>query len=180
MSRSSTAGLRDGAGHHVEQLRRDPLAKLLERRDDLDRRRGGRAPVADVADAEVAAPAGRLAVGVDHRVALATLDVEDVLARAAAVYPEGLDATGRRVDPLAEEDTGESDLAARSGPDANDDLVETLSPAFFDVDVATKRRGDRCGEVAAGEFLRALVDGEVTIGDIDRLVRHLCILTPSV
>ena len=83
-----------------------------------------------------------------------------------------LDAAGRRVEPLAEEDAGEADLSALAGPDANDDLVEALAPALLDVDVATQRSGDRRGEVAAGELLRALVEGQVSVGDIDRLVRH--------
>ena len=42
------------------------LAELLEGVDDLERRLLRRAPVADVADADPAAPAGRLALGVDH------------------------------------------------------------------------------------------------------------------
>ena len=65
-----------------------------------------------------------------------------------------------------------------AGPDANDDLVEALSPTLLDVDVATEGSRDRRREVVAGELLRALVDGEVSIGDIDRLVRHHDIVTP--
>ena len=178
MSRSSTARLLGGAGDHVVELRRDPLAKLLERPDDLEGRLAGRAPVADVPEPEIAAPAGRLALRVDHGVVGAALDVEDELARPATVDPEGLDAAERRVDPLAEEDADEPDLSTLAGPDPDDDLVEPLAPAFLDVDVATEGSRDRRREVVAGELLGALVEGEVSIGDVDRLVRHDDIVTP--
>ena len=68
-------------------------------------------------------------------------------------------------------------LRPLAGPDANGDLVEPLAPALLDVDIAAERGRDRRREVAAGELLGALVEREVSIGDVDRLVRHLCIVT---
>ena len=103
MSRSSTAA----AGRPRRPCRRAAggiLAELLERVDDFEGRLAWGAAVADVADPEVAAPAGRLAFVVDHRVVGAVLDVEDELAGPAAIDAERLDAAGRGVDPLAEED----------------------------------------------------------------------------
>ena len=61
--------------------------QLLEGLDDLERGLAGRGPVADVADAEIAAPAGRLALAVDHRPVRAALDVEDELAGAGRGRP---------------------------------------------------------------------------------------------
>jgi hypothetical protein len=63
--------------------------------------------------------------------------------------------------------------------DANDDLVVPCSLALLDVDVASERCGDRGREVVAGELLRALVELEVSIGDVDGLVRHVCIVSPG-
>ena len=73
----------------------------------------------------------------------------------------------------------EADLAALADADPDDDLVEALAPAFLDVDIAAERSGDRGREVAAGELLGSLVEGEVSIGDVDRLVRHDDIVTPK-
>ena len=102
------------------------------------------------------------------------------LARPATVDAEGLDAAEARVDPLPEEDAGEPDLAAAPKPDSDDDLVKALPSSVLDVDVAAQRRGDRGREIAASELLRAPVEVEVPIGDIDRLVRHPAIVTPIV
>ena len=67
----------------------------------------------------------------------------------------------------------------RPGADAHadDDVVEALAEALLDVDVALERAGDRRGEVAAGELLGPLVELEVSIGDVDGLVRHGHIVT---
>src|SRR6185369_12797442 len=46
------------AGDQIEKLGRDPLTELVDRLEDVEGRLAGRGPVADVADAEVAAPAG--------------------------------------------------------------------------------------------------------------------------
>ena len=72
----------------------------------------------------------------------------------------------------------EAELAAWSRPDADDDLVEPLSSSLLDIDIAAERGRDRGGEVVAGKLLGALVDGQVSIGDVDRLVRHVSIVTP--
>ena len=178
MSRSSTGGCWAEPSDHVVQLRRDPLLKLLEGCEDLEGRLAGRGPVADVPDPHVAAPAGRLALRVDHRVGSAALGVENELARSAAVDPEGLEAAGRRVGPLAEEDADESNLAALAGADTNDDLVEPLPSALLDVDIPAEGGRDRGREIVAGQLLGTLIQGEVSIGDVDRLVRHLSIVTP--
>ena len=104
--------------------------------------------------------------------------MEDELARPAAVDPECLDAAERRGEPLAEEDADEANLPALAGADTNDDLVEAFSPALLDVDVAAERGSDRGREVVAGKLLGSLIDGKVSVGDVDRLVRHLSIVTP--
>jgi hypothetical protein len=104
--------------------------------------------------------------------------VKDVLARSATVDVEVVDPAGRRVEPFAQEDTDESDLAAGPRSDSNRDLVEALLLALFDVDVSTESRRDRGGEVVSSELLGSLEDGEVPIGDIDGLVRHVDIVTP--
>ena len=62
-------------------------------------------------------------------------------------------------------------------PDADGDLVVPLAEALLDVDVAAERRRDRRGEVAAGELLGPLVEREVSVGDVDGLVRHGHIVT---
>jgi hypothetical protein len=84
--------------------------------------------------------------------------VDDELARPAAIDTEGVDPVGRRVEPFAEEDAGETDLPERWA-DANGDLVEALSPTLLDIDIASESGRDRRGEVVAGEFLRTLVKG---------------------
>src|SRR4029077_2175144 len=98
--------------------------------------------------------------------------------RPATVDAEGLDTAVRRVDPLAEEEAGEADLAALARPHADDDLVKSFASAFLDVDVASKGGRDRGREVVAGQLLRALVDGKVSVRDVDGLVRHHDIVTP--
>ena len=64
------------------------------------------------------------------------------------------------------------------GPTSDHDLVVAFAAAFLDVDVSAKGRGDRRGEIAAGELLGALVEGQVSVGDVDGLVRHDDIVTP--
>jgi hypothetical protein len=103
---------------------------------------------------------------VDHELALATAP--------DAVVIGGLRAA---VDPLAHELTGEADLLARPDSDTNDDVLEALAEPFLEVDVALEGFGDRGREVATGELLRALVQLEVSLGDIDGLVRHGHIVT---
>ena len=175
-------GLRlPAAGRRWRRCRRAAAGSArgaLERLDDLEGRLGGRGPVADVPEAEVGTPAGRLALAVDHRVVRAALDVEDELAGPATVDAEGLDAAVRRVDPLAQKDADEPDLTAATRPDADDELVEAFLSSLLHVDIAAERGSDRRREVVAGKFLCALVDGEVPIGDVDRLVRHPSIVTP--
>ena len=148
MSRSSIGGCAPAVGDHLEQLRRDVLAEVLEGLEDLKRRLAGRAAVADVPDAEIAAPPGRLALGVHGREAWAVLGVEDELAPPAAVDPERVDPAGRGAEPLAEEDAHEPDLATLAGPHSYDDLVEALLATLLDLDIASEGDGDRRGEVA--------------------------------
>ena len=179
MSRSSTVGRWADAGDHVEELRRDLVAELLEGVDDLERRLLGRAPVADVADADPASPAGRLALGVHHPELLLALDVEDVLPGPAAVDAVDLRALAGGVGQHAGEGADEADLPAGSEADPDDDVVEALQASFLDVDVALEGARDGRREVAAGELLRALVGAHVPVGDIDRLVRHQGIVTPA-
>jgi hypothetical protein len=104
--------------------------------------------------------------------------VEDVLARPATVDPEGLDIAEGRIDPFPEEDADESDLSTLARPDADDDLVEALSTTLLDVDIATEGRRDGRREVVPGKFLGALIEGEVSVRDVDGLVRHHDIVTP--
>ena len=110
----------------------DRLAKVLERFDDIERRLGGAGAVAEVPDAEIPAPAGRLAFLVDHRVAGAAFDVDDILASPAAPDPESLVAARVRVGPFPQEDGSEADLAALAGSHPDLDLVVALPLAFFD------------------------------------------------
>ena len=103
--------------------------------------------------------------------------MEDVLAAAAApdavVARRGLAA----VHPLADQDAGEPDLAPGADAHPDDDVVEALAEALLGVDVALERAGDRRGEVAARELLGPLEELEVSIGDVDGLVRHGHIVT---
>ena len=96
----------------------------------------------------------------------------------AAIDPERLDPAERRVEPFAEDDAGESDLAALAGTDANDDLVESLSLALFDIDIAAECCSDGSREVVARELLGALVEREVPFRNVDGLVRHVSIVSP--
>src|SRR5664279_4250938 len=168
------------AGDHVVELRRDLLTEGVERVDDLEGRLSGRGPVADVpVEAQGASPPGRLAVGVDHPPLRRPIDVDDELARPAPVDAEDLASARRRVDPFADEHATEPHLAhLLAGSNADDDLVEPLAPTLLDVDVSAQGAGDGRREVAAGKLLRTLVEGKVSIGDVDRLVRHGGIVAP--
>ena len=106
------------------------------------------------------------------------LDVEDVLARAAAVDAEVLDALADVSSHSPRRTPVKRTLRPGPGADADGDLVEALLPALLDVDVAPERGRDRGGEVAAGELLGSLVEREVSIGDVDGLVRHVGIVSP--
>ena len=96
---------------------------------------------------------------------------------AAAPDAVVVDALAPGVEPFADQDAGEADLASGADAHADDDVVETLAESFLGVDVALERAGDRRGEVAARELLGALVELEVSIGDVDGLVRHGHIVT---
>jgi hypothetical protein len=52
------------------------------------------------------------------------------------------------------------------------DLVVPLEPAFFQLDVLAQRDRDRGGQVP-GELLRLLVQRQVVVRHVDRLVRHV-------
>jgi hypothetical protein len=86
-------------------------------------------------------------------------------------------ALARAVRPFADQDAGEADLAAGADADTDDDVLEALAKPFLEVDVSLEGLGDRGREVAAGELLCALVEGEVPVGDVDGLVRHGHIVT---
>src|SRR5262245_44410110 len=103
--------------------------------------------------------------------------MDDELALAAPPDPVVVGGLRPAVDPLADELPGEADLLAGADPDAHDDVVEALAEPLLDVDIALERRRDRRGEVAAGELLRALIELEVSLGDVDGLVRHGHIVT---
>ena len=79
---------------------------------------------------------------------------------------------------VAEQDAGEADLAAGLGADPDRDLVEPFAASVLDIDKAPERLRDRGGEVATGELLGTVVEREVSVGDVDRLVRHVDIVTP--
>ena len=115
-----------------------------------------------------------LPVRVAARPVRGPLSVDDELAGAAPI-----DVDRRRVvAPRAEQDAGEANLAAGLGADSNGDLVESLAAAGLGVNVTAECSGDRGGEVASGKLLGALVERDVPVGDIDRLVRHVGIVTP--
>ena len=153
--------------------------ELVDRFEDVQSLFGRRAAVLDVADSEVAAPAGRFAFGIDHRVLGSVLVIEHELALLAAIGAIDMDGVGRRVHPFAEEDAHEADLPACANADADDDLVVADSPAFLDVDVAFERCRYGCGKIAAGVLLGTLEEGKVSVGDINRLVRHEVIVSPG-
>src|SRR4029079_16281726 len=153
--------------------------QLLEGVEDLEGRFLRGAAVLDVADAEIATPAGRLALRVDHPPGRLALDVEDVLAGPAAVdLVDRLAALGG-VCVHAGEGRREANLPAVPETNPDHDFLVALAPSLLDVDVALEGAGDRRREVAARKLLRTLVGREVSIRDVDRLVRHQSIVTPQ-
>jgi hypothetical protein len=58
-------------------------------------------------------------------------------------------------------------------------ISSTPHAGLLDVDVATEGSRDRRREVVAGELLRSPVERHVSVGDVDRLVWHVDIVTPD-
>ena len=160
MSKSSGGTLRRSSSTVATTSRVDSLGELPYRTSPIPR----------------CPPAGRLALGVDH-------PVVGLRSTWRTYLPVGrarrgtVDAAWSAVHPLPDQDAGEPDLAPAAEAHADDDLVEALAEAFLDVDVAAEGRGDRRGQVSAGELLGPLIELEVSVGDIDRLVRHGYIVT---
>src|SRR3954451_15817902 len=166
--------------HQRGQLGGDRRPQLLDGLEDLEGGHGGGlTPL--LLGGEVLAPAGQLPVlagGVHEPLGQGHVDGE--LAGAGAVDAVALLAAaiggaGCPV-PIDELDALEALQLPRRHTDPDGDLLEPLQATLLDLDEPAQGPGDRRREVASGELLRPLEYGEVRVGDVDRLVRHGCIL----
>ncbi len=178
MSRSSTYGCLTEAETTAQNSAGTCSRELLEGVVHVQGRSRRPAAARRHADPGPGAPAGeRVAVCVPHLEVLGALDVESEPLRPTP-DPEMLEPLALGAVPLPEQDTLEADLAA--GPEAHldDDVVKAGNASVLDLDVAFERSTDGSRQVAAGELLRSLVERLIVLGNVDGLVRHVCIVSP--
>ena len=179
MSRSSTYRVLDGGGDHRPELGGNVLAELLERVEHVQRRSRRPAAARRHADPGPGAPAGeRVALCVAHLEVLGAFDVESEPLRPTP-DPVMLEPLALGAEPLAQQDTLEADLAAGPETHLDDDVVKAGNASVLDLDVTLERSADGSRQVAAGEFLRSLVERLIVLGNVDGLVRHGCIVSPA-